>query len=56
MTKQDLAEKMQEFINMQNDAWPEEWYATDRVIYRSILKEFAEFINVKLPPNEEPTT
>jgi hypothetical protein len=48
MTKAELKKKMEDFIQSQDNRDRDEAYGTDRTFAISVLKEFAETINIEL--------
>jgi hypothetical protein len=42
MTKKELKQKMLDFINRQDDNVKDEWYATNRGVYKFVIEEFAK--------------
>lgn len=61
MTKEELAQKMLEFIETKDGDYFDEWYATPRDFAAGILCDFAEHIGVELvvpqhiPRKDKPT-
>jgi hypothetical protein len=55
MTKKDLAKKMKEFIDSQNDTLKDEWWGTDRILKGAIIEEFAETLGITEKQIEEAT-
>ena len=48
MTKTELEQKMREFIKMQDDTSKEEWWCTPQDLYRGVLYEFGQTLNIDL--------
>lgn len=47
MTKKELLEKAQTFIDNQDDTSSEEWYATDKCLKADVLNEFLKSIGIE---------
>lgn len=46
MTKKEIAQKAQEFIESFHDTQPDEYYCTDRVRHALSINEFLQFLGI----------
>ena len=46
MTKEELKEKIDEFVEGQDDGYEREWFETDQDLYNLILNEFYNTLEV----------
>ena len=51
MTKQELKQKMLEYISSQSDNDQDDWYTTSQNAAECILEEFAQTLNIDLTVN-----
>lgn len=48
MTKEELRQKMLDYLDRQDPVKTDEWYGSYRDVHSCILQEFAEFLGIKL--------